>query len=258
LKKKYWAYLALLAGWIVFCYWLYAKEVFPRFHGLQETTGPQHVKDLNLPLAFTWGSDVPLAGKGYSAWLKDLAKVDSIEEIMIVKGYYFRDEQESIQQGEALAKRRADRVLDLDGLSRDHSLVLAMPQEINADVRTNPFEAIGIERIALSDVLRIAGDTIELCFPIKDSLVLPLYLLNRFDAWLGNNSEQPETQVYVVGIADGSGIAEPTDMAMERALVIQQQMIKTGWDEERIHLSTGQRSNPNSIRNRCVIVYKVR
>jgi len=56
-------------------------------------------------------------------------------------------------------------------------------------------------------------------------------------------------------IADGSGIAESADMALERAIVIQKRLMNNGWKEDQINLSTGQRNNPLAIRNRCVIVY---
>jgi len=255
LKKKYLAYLALLAGWIGFCYWLYAKELFPRYHGLQETTWPIHMQDLKFPLAFNWGSDIPLAGEGYKEWVDEVEKVDSVEEVLIIKGFYFRDEEGSILLGEALGRRRVDHILKSIEVSRDRIMVQMLPQEINADVRSNPFEAIGVERIALADVLQLSGDTIELCFPIKDSLNLPPLLLNRLDAWLSMQSDHIEGQSFIVGIADGSGIAESADMALERAIVIQKRLMNNGWKEDQINLSTGQRNNPLAIRNRCVIVY---
>ncbi len=255
LKKKNLVYLVLLAGWIGFCYWLYAKELFPRFHGFQETTWPIHVKDLKYPLAFNWGSDIPLAGEGYEEWVDEVEKVDSVEEVLIIKGFYFLDEQGSIPLGEALGSRRVDYVLKSIEVSKDRIMVQVLPQEINADVRSNPFEAIGVERIALSNVLHLSGDTIELCFPIKDSLNLPPLLLHKLDFWLNRQSGHKEDQFFIVGIADGSGVAESSDMALERAIVIQKRLMNNGWKEEQINLSTGQRNNPLAIRNRCVIVY---
>ena len=148
LKKKYLLFLALLAGWIIFCYWLYAKEVSPRFHGKEDTSGLEHVKDLNLPLAFNWDSDIPLAGKGYKAWIDEIEKEDTIGKILIIQGYYFRDEEGSIPLDEALARRRVENVLKLIKVSNDNVMVQVLPQEINSDVRTRPFEAISILLLA--------------------------------------------------------------------------------------------------------------
>lgn len=255
LKKKYLAYLALLAVWIVFCYWLYAKELFPRFHGKQDTPGFVYVKDLNLPLAFNWDSDIPLTGNGFKAWIKEIEKEDTIEGIMIIQGYYFRDEEGSIPLDEALAKRRIENVLKLIKVSSNRVMIQVLPQEINADVRTKPFEAINITQMALADIMHVAGDTLELCFPIKDSLNFPPLIVNRLDAWLNRHSGQREGKAFVIGIADGSGIAESADMALDRAIVIQNQMLKNGWKAENIQLSTGQRTSPRAIRNRCAIVF---
>ncbi len=255
MKKKYLAYLALLAGWIIFCYWLYAKELFPRFHGQEDTNAPLFIKDLALPLAFNWGSDTPLAGNGYQELIDGIKKADSLKDVFILTGFYFRDEELSIPLDEALARNRVDRLVQITKLNPERILVRVMPQEINADVKANPFEAIGIERIALSDVLRLAGDTIELCFPLKDSFDLPPFLLNRMDAWLDTHSAKKDGQCFVVGIANGSGIAESSDVALDRAEVIKKMMIDAGWKENHIQLSTGQRNNPRAVRNRCVIVY---
>ncbi|MBK9984443.1 MAG: hypothetical protein IPP15_19090 [Saprospiraceae bacterium] len=255
MQKKYIAYLALLAGWIVFCYWLYAKELFPRFHGMKETTGIQLIKGLKYPLAFNWASDMPLAGEGYNDWLKDMEQSDSTTGTMIITGFYFRDEQGSIPLDEALAHQRVNNVLKLVKVPLDRIMIQVLPQEINADVRSNPFEAISMERIALSNLLQIAGDTIEMCFPIKDSLILPPLVLNRLDAWLDQHADRKDSLTYIVGIADGGGIAESADIALDRAIVVERVLVAKGWKAEQIHLSTGQRSSPHAIRNRCVIIY---
>jgi len=255
LKKKYLAYLALLAGWIIFCYWLYARELLPRFQGLKGTPGITYVKDLNLPLAFTWGSDVPLAGKGFSEWESDIKKADSLGKVLILTGYYFLDEQPSILLSEALAKNRVKNIVNSMQIDSNRILIRVLAKEINADVKSSPFEAIGIEQMPLNDVLRLAGDTIELCFPLKDSFNLPPFLVNQLNAWLSSHSDRKDDEWFIVGIADGSGIAESADMALDRAEVIQNILIQQGVKNEHIHLSTGQRINPNTIRNRCVIVY---
>ncbi|MFZ1677498.1 MAG: hypothetical protein WBP41_03900 [Saprospiraceae bacterium] len=255
MQKKYIAYLALLTGWIIFCYWLYAKELFPRFHGLKETTGIQRIKDLKHPLAFNWASDIPLAGEGYDDWLKDIELTDSITAALIITGYYFLDEQGSIPLDEAMAHQRVRNMLKLVKVPLNKIMIQVMPKEINADVKSNPFEAIGIERIALPNLLRIAGDTIEMCFPIKDTLILPPLVLNRLDVWLDQHADRKDSLTFIVGIADGGGIAESADIALDRAIVVQRVLVAKGWKAEQIHLSTGQRSSPHAIRNRCVIIY---
>lgn len=255
MQKKYIAYLALLAGWIVFCYWLYAKELFPRFHGRKETTGIKRIKDLKSPIAFKWASDIPLAGEGYEDWLNDIQHADSATGALIITGYYFLDEQDSIPLDEALAHQRVQNILKLVKVPGDLVMVRVLPKEIDADVRSNPFEAIGLERIAMSNLLRIAGDTIEMCFPIKDSLILPPLVLNRLDAWLDAHADRKDSLTYIVGIADGGGIAESADVALDRAIVVQRILVAKGWKAEQIHLSTGQRSSPYALRNRCVIIH---
>ncbi len=255
MQKKYIAYLVLLAGWIVFCYWLYANELFPRFHEKKETSGIQHIKDLKYPIAFNWASDIPIAGEGYEDWLNDVEKVDSSMGALIITGFYFRDEQGSIPLDEALAQQRVKNILQLMKVPLDKILIQTLPQEINADVRSNPFKAIGIERIAQPNLLRIAGDTIEMCFPIKDSLILPPFVLHELNAWLDEHAERKDSLTYIVGTADGGGIAESADIALDRAIVVQRVLVAKGWKGEQIHLSTGQRSSSYAIRNRCVIIY---
>lgn len=61
--------------------------------------------------------------------------------------------------------------------------------------------------------------------------------------------------LQIVGTADGSGIAEPADLAMDRALEIKQMILNKGWKEEQLILSTGQRNHPLTLRNRCVVLY---
>lgn len=255
MQKKYLAYLALLAGWIGFCYWLYAKELFPRFHGTKDPVGITRIKDLKYPLAFKWASAIPLAGEGYEDWANDFDQVDSSTGGMIITGYYFRDEKESLAQDEALAHQRVKNMLKLMKVPGEMIVVQVLPQEINADVRSYPFEAIGMERIALSNLLQIAGDTIEVCFPIKDSLILPPLVLNRLNAWLDQHADRQDSLTNIVGIADGGGIAESADIALDRAIAVQQVLVEKGWSVEHIHLSTGQRSSLHEIRNRCVIIY---
>lgn len=249
------AYLALLAGWIGFCYWLYAKEVLPRMEEKHDPGGPEKVENLKYPVAFRWGSDIPLAGEGYKDWITEAETADSLTGVIIIKGFFFLDEEPTIKLDEELAKQRVKNILQSLHVPDDKVMVQVLPQEINADVRSYPFEAIGIERVALKNILHSEGDTLELCFPLKDSLILPPIILNKLAAWLDLHSEMKDSFTNVVGIADGSGIAESADMALDRAIVVQRVLIAKGWNGENIHLSTGQRSSPHPLRNRCVIIY---
>jgi hypothetical protein len=255
LKKKYVAYLVLLAGWIGFCYWLFAKEIWPRYQRVTDSSGLEHVRDLEFPLAFAWGSDIPLAGKGYGSWLRDMREMDTTGLIWIMKGYYFLDEKGSVEEDEQLALSRIDQVVDLIGIPKDRILFQLLQQEINADVRQRPFEATGMERFYVSDLYHLSGDTLELCFPLKDSLTLPPLLWYKLDEWLSRHSKQMDEVTRIVGIADGSGIAESSDIALDRAIIAKERMKENGWDENKINLSTGQRSKTKAVQNRCVIIF---
>jgi hypothetical protein len=126
---------------------------------------------------------------------------------------------------------------------------------VNADVRTHPFEAIRIERISMAELVKVGGDTMELCFPLKDSILVPELMLDRLDDWLSRFLDGQKEIAHIVGTADGSGIAESMDVAFDRAMMIKEHLKKEGWKDAMIQLSTGQRSHPNSLRNRCVIIY---
>jgi hypothetical protein len=86
-------------------------------------------------------------------------------------------------------------------------------------------------------------------------LKLPQICLDRMNGWIDRSSDQKDRILNIVGTADGSGIAEPMDIAMDRALSIKKLFIDKGWKEENIQLSTGQRNHPLTLRNRCVVVY---
>lgn len=224
-------------------------------HERYDSDGPEKVENLKYPVAFRWASDIPLAGEDYKDWIADVEAVDSSTDVVIIKGYFFRDEEASIKLDEELAHRRVKNLLQSLHVPSDKIMVQVLPQEINADDRSYPFEAISIDRVALKNILHSEGDTLELCFPLKDSLTLPPILLNKMDDWLDRHSEMKDRFTNVVGIADGSGIAESADMALDRAIVIQRVLMAKGWKGENIHLSTGQRSSPHPLRNRCVIIY---
>ncbi len=247
--------MALLAGWICFCYWLYADEIAPRLHGSREKSWPAYSEDIPFPLAFSWASDVPLAGLGYGDYKTQFDDLDSLDEILIITGFYFRDEAVTIGELQDLGRRRINGMLDYHQISKDRMMTQVSVQEISADVRSNPFEAVRFERIPVADMLSITDDTMEICFPLKDSLVIPQVCTNRVIRWLNKASKNKESIVHVVGTADGSGIAEPADIALDRALIIKKIILNAGWKEEQIQLSTGQRNHPLALQNRCVVIY---
>ena len=104
--------MALLAGWICFCYWLYADEIAPRLHGSRKKSWPAYSEDIPFPLAYSWASDVPLAGLGYGEYKTQFDDLDSLDEIVIITGFYFRDEAVTIGELQDLG-RIGDRERDL-------------------------------------------------------------------------------------------------------------------------------------------------
>ncbi len=255
MTTRYLAYIALLAGWICFCYWLYAEGIAPRLHGPREKSWPAYSEDIPFPLAFNWASDVPLAGLGYGDYRTQYDDLDSIDEIVIITGFYFRDEAETISELQDLGRRRISGMLDYHQISKGRMMTQVSVQEISADVRSNPFEAVRVERIPVAEILSITDDTMEIYFPLKDSLMIPQVVTNRVISWFNKTSKHKESVVYVVGTADGSGIAESADIALDRALIIKKIILSAGWKEEQIQLSTGQRNHPLTLQNRCVVVY---
>jgi hypothetical protein len=255
LKIKNLAYLALLAGWIYFCYWLYAEGISPRLHRHQETSWPEYSADIPFPLAYRWASDVPLAGLGFATLQEQNGRLDSLDEIVIIRGYYFRDEATDESLLLDLGRRRIKSALTYFDINTKRILTEVLVQEITADVKANPFEAVRFERIKYSEMASMTGDTFELCFPVSDSLRLPQIGMDRLHAWIDKGKKQHEHLLHIVGTADGSGIAEPADMAMDRAMYIKKQIMNTGWKEEQIILSTWQRNHPLTLRNRCVVIY---
>ena len=140
-------------------------------------------------------------------------------------------------------------------LDEKNVVIEILPAPIAADVRSRPFEGIRHEVIANEEVIKRGTDTLEICFPLKDSLLLPGKLYDQLHAWIDNKEISNETVVHVIGTADGSGISESADMAWERALVIKSRLASYGIDEKKMELSTGQRNDPEGIRNRCVVIY---
>jgi len=255
LNRKYLAYFLLLAGWIWFCYWLVTHGILPAMTVTKSEEFPVRIDSLKIPLAFTWGSDIPLAGQGFEEWKHQFHKLDSAGMVVIWKGYYFKDEADTPEAQVKLGLRRVERVLSFLDLDRNRVLIQSLPQEINADVKSNPFMAIEFEKYEENEILSYQGDTAHVCFPIADSLLLPKVCLKKLDQWSGAQSAKNKDVMYLIGTADGTGIAESSDLAVDRADWIRDYWMHSGWNEESIHISTGQLNNPHTLQNRCVMVY---
>lgn len=255
MDKRYLAYIALLAGWLCFCYWLYAKGIYPRIYGGQEKSWPAYSEDLTYPLAYTWASAVPLAGLGFGELKSRFHDLDSMDLMVIVRGYYFRDEADSLEELQALARNRIENALKYISIDGKRMVAEILPQEVNGDVRSIPFEAVRFQRIPLKEIVKMASDTFEVCYPLKDSMHLPEVCFARLDTWINRHGKKYEGILHIVGTADATGIAESSEQGLERAMVIKEKLLMNGWKDEQILLSTGQRNQPLTLRNRCVVIY---
>ena len=245
----------MLAGWLLFCYWLYSTLIYPRLHPANPHETLIIDENQNLPLAYTWGSEIPIAGKGWDALASKLNSIATGNNILVMRTYYFPDEALSAGAGKELAMKRMDHVLTSLGIKKHRILPEYRPREIYADVKSIPFEALDYEEIPVGALVRITGDTAEICFPLRDSLIVPVQLYESLDPWINAHEEAKMATTYLVGIADGTGIAESSEMASERAMLIRNYLVNKGWNEERLILSTGQRNESLPIRNRCVMIY---
>ncbi len=206
-------------------------------------------------MAFHWASADPLSGPDFGLLKDGVERVDTMDEILIVRGFFFRDERDSLAQLKELAVQRVANVLPYFQVDRRRILTEVDVQPINGDVRSKPFESIRFERVSASSLMQSGTDTFELCFPLKDSIALPKIMTDRLMQWLGKASKHRSEIIHLTGTADGSGIAEASDVAHERALYVRDKLVGEGWREEQIAISTGQRHHPLAFRNRCVVVY---
>ncbi len=161
-----------------------------------------------------------MAGLGYAALAEQNGQLDSLDEIVIIRGFYFRDEATDGNQLRDLGQRRIENALKYFDINTKRMLTEVSVQEITADVKANPFEAVRFERIRYADLASMTGDTFELCFPIRDSLTLPQLNIDRLHKWIDKGTKLNARRLHIIGTADGSGIAEPADIAMDRALYI--------------------------------------
>lgn len=255
LKRKYLAFILLLAGWLVFCYWLYTKEIYPRLHKAEAVPWPVYEEDLEVPLAFRWGSDVPLAGKGFGEWSANIRKLDTAGYYFIVKSAFYRDEKPTVAMGDSLARKRAHKMIEYLDISGEKVLLEVELDDVRSDVRAHPFESVHFSVIKPEDLVDISGDTMEVCFPVRDSLKIPGGVWMELSQWLRKQNDRQTDTINLTGTADATGVSEAADIAWERALIIQKFVILEGWPEDRIRIGTGQRHLENPIKNRCVILY---
>ncbi len=255
LKHKYLAYFTLLAGWLCFCYWLYANQIYPKLHPEEGLKWPVFDEFLAIPLAFTWKSDIPIAGAGFDSLSKVVDAYAKSDSVLLITGGYYLDEEEIGSNQRSLGLRRAERLMDYFQLDTAKTLIMSEKKEVTADVRSKPFEAVSFTIIPGESMIHHLGDTLEICFPVRDSTILPENILDRLQQEILSKKNQGELQAFVIGTADGTGIAESSDVAVARAIVIRDALIRSGWNEERIIMTTGQRNHTDPIRNRCALLF---
>ena len=255
MNKRSLAYIALLAGWLCFCYWLYVKGIVPLFQQYREKSRTETQAEIPYLLAYTWASATPVTGNAFDSLKARIYELDSLDQVVLIKGYYFRDEAKTFDSLESLASDRIRNAMTILSIPDERCVSEVGLLEIHADVRSNPFEAVRFEILPVTDLVHRNGDTLEVCFPIKDSLVLPPVCLDSVTAWYQSLDTESAENIFIIGTADGTGIVEPMDRAHERALLINDLIVRAGGEKDHIQLSTGQRSNPLTLRNRCVIMY---
>ncbi|MDQ3015365.1 MAG: hypothetical protein M3R25_01390 [Bacteroidota bacterium] len=255
LKNKYLAYIILLAGWLSLCYWLYSKEIYPSIHPDQGLKWPVFEDDLELPLAFRWKSDIPLAGQGFEVFSESIRNNSRGDSVLIITGGYFLDEADTAASEQSIGINRVNRMIQYYQLDPRKTIINIEKKELDADVRSVPFEAVSFEWIPMPVIIREIGDTTEICFPVKDSLLLPKAIIDKIEDLARTQLKESDVRVFVTGTADGTGIAESSDIAVARAIVIRDILMRAGWTEERIVITTGQRNESEPIRNRCAQIY---
>ncbi len=255
MKIKYLAYFILLAGWLCVCYLLYAKKIYPALHPEEGFKWPVFDEYLLMPLAFSWKSDIPIAGAGFDSLSSVIDGYAASDSILVISGGYYLDETENNTSKRPIGLRRADRLVAYFQLDPAKTLVISEKKDINANVRARPFEAIRLTVIPRARLIQIYGDTLEVCFPVRDSTMLPVTIVEQLDQIIEARKLENEIQAFVIGNADGTGIAESSDVAVARAIVIRDALIRSGWTEDRIVMTTGQRSHVDPMMNRCALVY---
>ncbi len=254
MKHKYLAYFTLLAGWLCFCYWLYSKQIYPKLHPEEGLKWPVFDEFLAIPLAFTWKSDIPIVGAGFDSLSKEIERYAKSDSFILITGGYYLDEEEVGSRKRSIGLRRAERLKEYFQLDPEKTLLITEKKEINADVRALPFEALSLSLFSRDKLLQQWGDTLEICFPVRDSALLPKGILNQMDQLILTGKAESSGKAFVIGTADGTGIAESSDVAVARAIVVRDALIRGGWTEERIVMTTGQRNHTDPLRNRCALL----
>lgn len=211
--------------------------------------------NLDIPVSFRWKSDRPVAGKGSADWLQQARDIAKGNNLLLMKGYYYRDEAASEEEGKNLGYRRVLHLIQILDIEEDRLVIEVNTKEMQSDARSNPFIAVEYQGMDISSLADVNGDTAEVCFPLKDSIALPGFLTEVLLEWADSMSSIKNSAVYVTGTADGTGIAESSDMAMERALYIKGLLMGSHPGINNFHLATGQREFPLKIRNRCALIY---
>ena len=222
---------------------------------MEGTRWPIYEENLDLPFAFEWGSDIPHAGNGFEEWTNVFLTADSLGNTIVLKGYFFRDETNSLSSGKKLARKRIERVIRYLDLNRERVLTEVLPAELKSDVKSSLFEALSFEIILSDNLWNTRMDTAEICFPLKDSFLLTSALWNQLDTWASGVPYSDTLRFHLTGFADGSGIAESADMGWERAMTVKKRLLTKGYKEDQIQIETDQRVSADEVRNRCVTIY---
>jgi hypothetical protein len=84
-------------------------------------------------------------------------------------------------------------------------------------------------------VLSFNGDTAQICFPLADSLLLPSISWSNWMIGNQSNREKNEDDLFSDRHCRWHGIAESSDVGVDRAEWIKDRWVKAGVPEERIH-----------------------
>jgi hypothetical protein len=255
LNWRYLAFFVLLVGWVWFCYRMFAMRIHASIHPAKQAESILYTEGLDIPFAFNWGSAMPLAGDGFEVWKQQYSHIDSTGHIAIINGGYYRDEAATQGGLHSLGQSRINSFLREVPIDSHRIMQVIVPMEVNSDVRSKPFAAVMIDLVAETELYSLNGDTAQLCFPVADILTVPPYSLDQFMRWVAQYADPATDHAHITGTADGTGIAESSDVALERAAIIQEALLQRGWKSEMIHLSNEQRNTSQAMHNRCVLVY---
>jgi hypothetical protein len=234
---------------------MFAMRIHASIHPAEQAASILYTEGLGIPFAFNWGSAMPLAGDRFEGWKQPFSHLDSTGHVAIIRGGYYRDEAPTQGGLNSLGQSRINSFLREVPIDTHRILRAIVPMEVNADVRSKPFAAVTIELVAETELYYLNGDTAQLCFPIADILTVPPYSLDQFLRWVAQHADPATDHAHIIGTADGTGIAESSDVALDRAAIIQEVLLQRGWSPEMIHVTNEQRNTSQAMHNRCVVVY---